>query len=418
MKKILILLIFLKTISSAEMIYTTLSNFVSEVFTERNEQFILDENINTDLLISVNSNKSKFEMLKTILEKYQYYVVRKNDFYYISKTDNSDTVRYITLNYSNFEDIQMILTLYENLKFSYLKESNKIAIKSSKDLFDQIYLTIKQIDTVQKQQKIKVSILETNLGKLKDLQGVINASLPNSQKIAFDLLLGSNFTISNTQSEITNDFKSVLSFLDKNNVSNVLTDTILTLRHNKITTINSSQNIPYLTTSNLIDDIKTNEVNNYDYKDVGLFIKIKPIILDNVLDLNLVFEYSQLLSNTDNKPVTTKKSLNQDIILNRKNKIFVLNGINNYSKTFINERVPLLSDIPLLGHLFQNEKINHSSTTTTIIIELLAADNNYDFKVIDDLKSSFTNIEKEKKEISENELRHKQMMCENLQMCY
>jgi general secretion pathway protein D len=400
------------------MIYTTLSNFVSEVFTERNEQFILDENINTDLLISVNSNKSKFEMLKTILEKYQYYVVRKNDFYYISKTDNSDTVRYITLNYSNFEDIQMILTLYENLKFSYLKESNKIAIKSSKDLFDQIYLTIKQIDTVQKQQKIKVSILETNLGKLKDLQGVINASLPNSQKIAFDLLLGSNFTISNTQSEITNDFKSVLSFLDKNNVSNVLTDTILTLRHNKITTINSSQNIPYLTTSNLIDDIKTNEVNNYDYKDVGLFIKIKPIILDNVLDLNLVFEYSQLLSNTDNKPVTTKKSLNQDIILNRKNKIFVLNGINNYSKTFINERVPLLSDIPLLGHLFQNEKINHSSTTTTIIIELLAADNNYDFKVIDDLKSSFTNIEKEKKEISENELRHKQMMCENLQMCY
>jgi general secretion pathway protein D len=130
--------------------------------------------------------------------------------------------------------------------------------------------------------------LETNLGKLKDLQGVINASLPNSQKIAFDLLLGSNFTISNTQSEITNDFKSVLSFLDKNNVSNVLTDTILTLRHNKITTINSSQNIPYLTTSNLIDDIKTNEVNNYDYKDVGLFIKIKPIILDNVLDLNLV----------------------------------------------------------------------------------------------------------------------------------
>jgi general secretion pathway protein D len=379
---------------------------------------ILDENINTDLLISVNSNKSKFEMLKTILEKYQYYVVRKNDFYYISKTDNSDTVRYITLNYSNFEDIQMILTLYENLKFSYLKESNKIAIKSSKDLFDQIYLTIKQIDTVQKQQKIKVSILETNLGKLKDLQGVINASLPNSQKIAFDLLLGSNFTISNTQSEITNDFKSVLSFLDKNNVSNVLTDTILTLRHNKITTINSSQNIPYLTTSNLIDDIKTNEVNNYDYKDVGLFIKIKPIILDNVLDLNLVFEYSQLLSNTDNKPVTTKKSLNQDIILNRKNKIFVLNGINNYSKTFINERVPLLSDIPLLGHLFQNEKINHSSTTTTIIIELLAADNNYDFKVIDDLKSSFTNIEKEKKEISENELRHKQMMCENLQMCY
>jgi general secretion pathway protein D len=298
------------------------------------------------------------------------------------------------------------------------KESNKIAIKSSKDLFDQIYLTIKQIDTVQKQQKIKVSILETNLGKLKDLQGVINASLPNSQKIAFDLLLGSNFTISNTQSEITNDFKSVLSFLDKNNVSNVLTDTILTLRHNKITTINSSQNIPYLTTSNLIDDIKTNEVNNYDYKDVGLFIKIKPIILDNVLDLNLVFEYSQLLSNTDNKPVTTKKSLNQDIILNRKNKIFVLNGINNYSKTFINERVPLLSDIPLLGHLFQNEKINHSSTTTTIIIELLAADNNYDFKVIDDLKSSFTNIEKEKKEISENELRHKQMMCENLQMCY
>lgn len=418
MKKILILLIFLKTISSAEMIYTSLSNFVSEVFTERNEQFILDENINTDLLISVNSNKSKFEMLKTILEKYQYYVVRKNGFYYISKTDNSDTVRYITLNYSNFEDIQMILTLYENLKFSYLKESNKIAIKSSKDLFDQIYLTIKQIDAVQKQQKIKVSILETNLGKLKDLQGVINASLPNSQKIAFDLLLGSNFTISNTQAEITNDFKSVLSFLDKNNVSNVLTDTILTLRHNKITTINSSQNIPYLTTSNLIDDIKTNEINNYDYKDVGLFIKIKPIILDNVLDLNLVFEYSQLLSNTDNKPVTTKKSLNQDIILNRKNKIFVLNGINNYSKTFINERVPLLSDIPLLGHLFQNEKINHSSTTTTIIIELLAADNNYDFKVIDDLKSSFTNIEKEKKEISENELRHKQIMCENFHMCY
>ena len=48
-----------------------------------------------------------------------------------------------------------------------------------------------------------------------------------------------------------------------------------------------------------------------------------------------------------------------------------LSGINNFSKTNKNEKVPFLGDIPLLGNLFKNDYVNNTFTTTTILIEFI-----------------------------------------------
>ena len=85
----------------------------------------------------------------------------------------------------------------------------------------------------------------------------------------------------------------------------------------------------------------------------------------------LKFSFSQLLDSNNDRPITTKKALNQKFSINKVNKYFILSGINNFSKTNKNEKVPFLGDIPLLGNLFKNDYVNNTFTTTTILIEFI-----------------------------------------------
>ena len=165
--------------------------------------------------------------------------------------------------------------------------------------------------------------------------------------------------------------KSVFSFLKTNNITNTITDTIINLENNEDFDLISSQNIPFLTTQNTLTELTTNEIKRYEYGDVGLDLKLKPVITDDYLTIDLKFSFSQLLDSNNDRPITTKKALNQKFSINKDKKYFLLSGINNFSKTNKNEKVPFLGDIPLLGNLFKNDYVNNTFTTTTILIEFI-----------------------------------------------
>ena len=389
MKKILFCLVLILTINSnlsantislqnyKELVEMTLRDLIVDVLTNSNKSFIIDKNIDVDLLIFYKPEEPKnINFLKKILISNGYELTLSNDVYFIKKIEVLTDIpkeeklylKSIDLKYLNFSDIENILKL-QKVDYSYLKNVNRIFLNCSDEKFNEVKQFINNIDVLPFQQKIKISIIETNLGKLKNYETLINANFNNSQKLVFDFLLGSPLNINNKANYDNVD--SVLKFLNSNNISKSIIDTVVNLENNEEFKLISSQNIPFLTTSNTLSELTVNEVNRYDYKDVGLNLKINPIITDDLLNINLNFSYSQLLDSNADKPITTKKELNQKFSINKENKRFIISGINNFSKSSKTESIPFLSDIPLLGLLFTNEYINESFTTTTILIEFV-----------------------------------------------
>ena len=351
MKKILFCLVLILTINSnlsantislqnyKELVEMTLRDLIVDVLTNSNKSFIIDKNIDVDLLIFYKPEEPKnINFLKKILISNGYELTFSNDVYFIKKIEVLTDIpkeeklylKSIDIKYLNFSDIENILKL-QKVDYSYLKNVNRIFLNCSDEKFNEVKQFINNIDVLPRQQKIKISIIETNLGKLKNYETLINANFNNSQKLVFDFLLGSPLNINNKANYDNVD--SVLKFLNSNNISKSIIDTVVNLENNEEFKLISSQNIPFLTTSNTLSELTVNEVNRYDYKDVGLNLKINPIITDDLLNINLNFSYSQLLDSNADKPITTKKELNEKFSINKENKRFIISGINNFSKS-------------------------------------------------------------------------------------
>ena len=366
-----------------ELLEINLKDLTVEILTSNNLPFVIDKDINIDLVVFYRpENSQNIAFLSEVLSNNGFKLDLKNNIYYIKKKDTKEDdllfnevietelleIQRIKLNYLNITDIESILKL-DDIQYSYLKNVNEIYLKTTTEKFNKISNLIKSIDTLPKQQKIKVSILETNLGKLKEYESLINATFSNSQKFLFDIILGSPLNLTNNSD--VSQIKSVFSFLKTNNITNTITDTLINLENNEDFELISSQNIPFLTTQNTLTELTTNEINRYEYRDVGLDLKLKPVITDDYLTIDLKFSFSQLLDSNNDRPITTKKALNQKFSINKVNKYFILSGINNFSKTNKNQKVPFLGDIPLLGNLFKNDYVNNTFTTTTILIEFI-----------------------------------------------
>lgn len=206
MKKLLLFLllilaikinIFANTISLQnykELIEMSLRDLIVDILTTSNKSFIIDKEIDIDLLVFYKPEEPKnINFLKKILISNGYELTISNDVYFVKKIEVIEDIskeeklslKVIQLKYLNFTDIENILKL-QNIQYSYLKNSNKIFLNCSDEKFIEIKEFINNIDILPKQQKIKLSIIETNLGKLKNYQSLINANFNNSQKFLFD----------------------------------------------------------------------------------------------------------------------------------------------------------------------------------------------------------------------------------------
>ena len=123
--------------------------------------------------------------------------------------------------------------------------------------------------------------------------------------------------------------------------------------------------------STTINDTAVRTSNSYEYKDVGLQITVTPHIYeDNQVYLDLELNVSNLISNSDNLPTTSKKFVKQSFHLST-NKILVLSGLNKKEIEQNNLKIPLLSEIPFLGWLFKYDYEKENNNNLSIAFELI-----------------------------------------------
>ena len=305
-------------------------------------------------------------------------LVQTNHFYFVKNKDTfieEDKYRSIKLNFVKYEDIANFLKVYDNIKYEFITTSKTLLIKSKDSDYNSIKNLINTIDVLPKQLKLKVTIVDTNLDKLKEL-GADTTEIKLQDKTNFFFnLVSYPFSVNNQVPATQKDsFYSFLKYLNQNGTSEFISNPVLTLSDEKESMFNIVNNVPYKKGSTTVDYMDTRTTSSFDYKDIGLQIKILPhIYQDSNVYLDLELDVSNLTSNDDNLPITSKKYIKQSFHLPI-NKLLVLTGINKKELITKNSEVPLLADIPYLGWLFKYESKKENKTNLSIVFELIYED--------------------------------------------
>ncbi len=155
---------------------------------------------------------------------------------------------------------------------------------------------------------------------------------------------------------------------------NILSKPQLLTLDNEEAEVFVGENRPFLISEKF--DANNNPIQTFDYRDVGIKLKILPHVIDeDTILLNVQQEVKKVVSTAvgvASAPITLTRSTKTTIKLNN-NTTVVISGLIKDDLGMSETRVPLLSRIPLLGWLFRSRDTSREKTnmmvfiTTTII---------------------------------------------------
>jgi len=231
---------------------------------------------------------------------------------------------------------------------------------------------IKEFDKLPLQLKLKITIIETDITKVKEI-GTDSSylNLTNDTNLFFNLITYP-FNVTNVIPENqSKGFYSFLKFLNQDKLVSIHSNPILSLSDNKETVFNVVSNLPFKTGTTNLEETVSRTMTSVNYKDVGTEIKIKPTIYSsNNVYLDIDINISNVVTNDDMYPITNKKALKQFINL-KVGSLYFLTGINKKDLRTVNNEIPLLADIPFFGNLFKYENKSLEDTNLTIVFELI-----------------------------------------------
>jgi len=270
-----------------------------------------------------------------------------------------------------------------------VKATNSIIVYADPKDFETIEKIIKELDVLPNQVLIEALIAEVTFDKMKEL-GVEWANKWNFDGTQYTGIAGANFgtlydyaktgippsglSIGFYKGDFTFPLSvgALINLYAKDTQFNILSTPQLVTTDNQEATINVSENIPYLkevrfyaySTGQTGDIVKS-----YDYKDVGIILKITPqISQDKYVKLKISQEVTKLIEGGIPEAPTTAKRLADTTLIIPNGKTVVLGGLLRNDSEKAVKKIPFLGDIPLLGHLFRKDTTKAVKTNLMIFI--------------------------------------------------
>jgi general secretion pathway protein D len=201
----------------------------------------------------------------------------------------------------------------------------------------------------------------------QNLEDITNRLAQNAAGLSFGVL-SFPFTF---QGE---EFFSLGAFINAsqqdNNVHIISTPQLMTME-NEEATVTVAENRPFLTSRETTEAGR--DFNNFEYKDVGVTLKVTPLINNKGwIKLSLFQEVSrvdptQTQAIQATTPVTRKRTAETTVRV-KDGQTVVIAGLMEDRDTNNQSKVPGLGDVPLLGKLFQNNFRESSKTNLMVFI--------------------------------------------------
>jgi general secretion pathway protein D len=328
------------------------------------------------------------------------------DVYNVQHTSATDLAKVLQ---SLLAEGKKTATPKEKIFISAYAPTNSLLVSAPPEDMKDIRRIIEEIDTFRPQVLVEAAIIEISVTKGQSLgvewltgarsgngSGVIGGSIiPNSSLLALGTALtntdsaaaiaaaagaissglnigviGPTITFQGKQYPSVGAFVRAVSTQD--NVNILSTPQILTMNNEEAEVI-VGENRPYLTSTRV--DSAGNPINTYDYRDVGVKLKVKPTInKDGLVYLNIYQEVTKVTeatvgsgTNVQPAPTTLKRSTKTTVGVKDAQTI-VISGLIRDDSTGNRTGIPILSSIPLLGWLFGSRSMTIEKTNLLVFI--------------------------------------------------
>ena len=394
MKKLLImtsLVLILVLEVSAIQIKSNLLEFANIAASTNKTQILISGSLKPDDYYFFTDQKQvnvTLSLFKKMVELQGLRFLKLDDFYFVdidkSLNANSDfnstsyeepeNLYYIKMQGNSFAELNAMLYQYDK-NATYIAQDNAAVIKATEKQYSEILSYLPNFDNkIVEQIRFKITILETDLSDLRkrgtEVNSLLKAVDSKDFRFFFNMITVPYIENSNVITQAA-DFYGVLNFLDQNSITKIKSSPFVVAKSNSEVFFSSVKTIPFLKNTSTFNQYSTQSQNTYDYKDVGLTLKLRPVVVGSNIDVDLDLTFENLLANSDKlTPSTSKKQLKSSYRLKR-GEIIVLSGINQDIETKGRTGIPLLKDIWLLKYLFSTETTDLSNSILTITIEIV-----------------------------------------------
>ncbi len=164
---------------------------------------------------------------------------------------------------------------------------------------------------------------------------------------------------------------AIINYYRKDSDFNILSAPYLFTRDNEEAEILIGKNVPYVTQSRITetDAATPTVIKTYEYKDVGIKLRITPHISPKGFVRLEIYELIEKLTEGPNPdtPATIKREIKNTVEV-RNGSTVVIGGLIRDDKQRVVHKVPILGDIPILGLLFRSSRDVIQKTSLLILI--------------------------------------------------
>jgi general secretion pathway protein D len=263
----------------------------------------------------------------------------------------------------------------EPLQITADKSTNSLVIVASAQYYSIIEDIISQLDVPRQQVLVEVDIIEVREDVLKEI-GVDWATLDEA---VADSVRGFAFTnLGPTVEAASGDVEglaigvhkkvggettigAILKALERHSGVNILsTPHVLTSNHQEATIV-VADNVPFVRDSRIteVDPATPTTIRTFDFKDVGIELKVTPHISPgNLVRLEVDASFSKLVPSAatgeieSDTPTTATRDVNTVISIPNDVTV-VIGGLIRDDKSTTVKKVPLFGDLPVIGGLFR-----------------------------------------------------------------
>lgn len=170
--------------------------------------------------------------------------------------------------------------------------------------------------------------------------------------------------------------------------SNTLSRPSVTTLDNVEAIFKSGQEIPIITGSTLGDN-NANPFQNVERKDVGVMLKLTPQINEgNYVRLDIEQEVSSIAGSTNVDVITNKREVKTSVLVPDGGMV-VLGGLIDDDIQQSSQKVPILGDIPILGHAFKSQRTQKIKRNLMIFIHPTVLKDDAELRELSSAKYSY-----------------------------
>lgn len=284
------------------------------------------------------------------------------------------------------------ISLKSGMKIGMDKRTNSLILYATRSEYEAVKRLVKKLDVRRKQVLLSATIVEASAKDILEkgirwqILGERGGAVFKGASLTdiFNAFNAGNFIIgafsdSKVKVKVGNsefifpDLVFLFSLLKQGTGFHVVSNPKILTLDNQEATIKVGQVVPFPT--GIKYDVNGNPIITYDYKDVGLELKITPRITEKNIRLIINLTMKEITGYLTNEaaglnytvPITSSRELNSDVVIENGQTV-VIGGLISKKTLSTTEKVPGLGDVPLFGHLFRYDKKENDKTSLFVFL--------------------------------------------------